>query len=155
MGRVVFWRRLSMRPSMRPNMWRLRRMIDVITVDVDRWRTCMRKNQRVLHINTISSTRNSAAKIKERLIRVWEGILGRSRPREREILFVKDDVMGNINLSHGYIKELVPLVMTAIPNENALLGSEGELASIVGMKQGPTRTTEGFKYMVVWFGLVT
>jgi hypothetical protein len=108
-----------------------------------------------LHIDTISSTRNSVAKIKERLIRVWEGILGRSRPREREILFIEDDVTGNINPSRGYIKALVPLVMTAIPNENALLGSEGELASIVGTKQGPTRTTEGFKHMVVWFGLVT
>jgi hypothetical protein len=54
MSCVILRRRLSMRPS----MWRLRRMIVVITVDVDRWRTCTRKNKRVLHIDMISSTRS-------------------------------------------------------------------------------------------------
>jgi hypothetical protein len=68
-------------------------VIDVITRDAGCWRSCMRKNNGVLHIDTIISTRNNVAKVKERLICVRWGIFRGIKSRKRKGLFIKDDIL--------------------------------------------------------------
>jgi hypothetical protein len=138
---------------MRPIMARC--LIDVSSTGVDRRCSCSRKNNRQLHIYTVISTKSSTAKIKERLGCVDNGIFRGIKPREWEDTFVKNDVTRNIDSSSCHVQALVPFVMTTIPDENTLFGSEGEFPSIVRAKKRPTSTSKGFKHIVVWFSLST
>jgi hypothetical protein len=62
-------------------------------------------------------------------------------------------VVENIHTTRGYVKALVALMMSVVPEKGTLLGAKGKFVGVIRSQVGPTGGTKSTKERIDWFGV--